>query len=243
MLTSGQLMRLTKHDFIELIKQPTLRSVSYAEAQRMVMEGAVWLDVRFPDEHKDSGIQGSLNMPLHVLEAGKLEDDKNNNTRYVVYCDTGDRSSLGAFLLTQRGFDACYLADGLLNTPYKAQIKIQHKLSQTPQDSPQEARTAPRKAKVPFLTPSLKKKEKEKPPNKKAENLTPDTLEADIRVSALKADLAKATMQLEEALRLKSEAEVAKQMAQKSAADQLRSERKKIESEAVHASQALKEAL
>ncbi len=242
MLTSGQLMRLTKHDFIELIKQPTLRSVSYAEAQRMVMEGAVWLDVRFPDEHKDSGIQGSLNMPLHVLEAGKLADDKNNNTRYVVYCDTGDRSSLGAFLLTQRGFDACYLADGLLNTPYKAQIKIQHKLSQTPQDSPQEARTAPRKAKVPFLTPSLKKKEKEKPPNKKAENPTPDTLEADIRVSALKADLAKATMQLEEALRLKSEAEVAKQMAQKSAADQLHSERKKIESEAVHASQALKEA-
>ncbi len=242
MLTSGQLMRLTKHDFIELIKQPTLRSVSYAEAQRMVMEGAVWLDVRFPDEHKDSGIQGSLNMPLHVLEAGKLEDDKNNHTRYVVYCDTGDRSSLGAFLLTQRGFDACYLADGLLNTPYKDQIKIQHKLSQTPQDSPQEARTAPRKAKVPFLTPSLKKKEKEKPPNKKAESPTPDTLEADIRVSALKADLAKATMQLEEALRLKSEAEVAKQMAQKSAADQLHSERKKIESEAVHASQALKEA-
>ena len=117
MLTSGELMRLTKHDFVELIKQPTLRSVSYAEAQRMVMEGAVWLDVRFPDEHKDSGIQGSLNMPLHVLEAGKLEDDKNNNTRYVVYCDTGDRSSLGAFLLTQRGFDACYLGDGLLNTP------------------------------------------------------------------------------------------------------------------------------
>ena len=33
--------------------------------------------------------------------------------KYVVYCDTGRRSSSAAYLLNERGFDACYLEGGL----------------------------------------------------------------------------------------------------------------------------------
>ena len=43
--------------------------------------------------------------------------------QYVVYCDSGGRSSAGAFLLAQRGFDACYLAGGLMHSPIGASAK------------------------------------------------------------------------------------------------------------------------
>ncbi|MDX1435026.1 MAG: cyclic nucleotide-binding domain-containing protein, partial [Gammaproteobacteria bacterium] len=118
MLTDGQLMRLAKSDFNELIKKPTLSSVTYAQATKLVEQGAVWLDVRFADEHKATGIKGSLNLPLNVLRTkmGELDSDK----RYVVYCDSGGRSSAGAFLLAQRGYDASYLAGGLIHSPIGA---------------------------------------------------------------------------------------------------------------------------
>ena len=121
MLTDGQLMRLAKKDFDELIKKPTLSSVTYIQAIKLTGEGAVWLDVRFADEHRATGIKGSSNLPLNVLRSRMrtLDMDK----RYVVYCDSGGRSSAGAFLLAQRGFDACYLAGGLIHSPMGAPTK------------------------------------------------------------------------------------------------------------------------
>ena len=115
MLTDGQLMRLVKNDFNELIKKPTLRSVTYNQAVKLTGQGALWLDVRFSDEHKATGIKRSINLPLNMLRSKVRGLDAEK--RYVVYCDSGGRSSAGAFLLAQRGFDACYLAGGLIHSP------------------------------------------------------------------------------------------------------------------------------
>ena len=113
MLTDGVLMRLGKDMFIELIKNPTLNSVSFAEASEMVSEGAQWLDLRFPNEHQESAIKGSVNIPLNSL---RLQIEKlNNNKPYILYCDTGGRSSTGAFLMTEHGFDVSFLDGGLVN--------------------------------------------------------------------------------------------------------------------------------
>ena len=131
MLTDGQLMRLAKNDFNELIKKPTLSSVTYNQAVKLTGEGAVWLDVRFPDEHKATGIKGSTNLPLNMLRSKVRELDAEK--RYVVYCDSGGRSSAGAFLLAQRGFDASYLAGGLIHSPIGAPAR-------KPTASPQPAK-------------------------------------------------------------------------------------------------------
>jgi len=48
MLTDGILVRLNKQDFIELVKQPLSRTLSYANASKSVDDGALWLDVRTP---------------------------------------------------------------------------------------------------------------------------------------------------------------------------------------------------
>ena len=122
MLSAGFVMRLPKAGFAELVGNPTLRALPYSEACQQVAEGSVWLDVRFPDEHEANAIDGSLNVPLNALrvEAAKLDQDK----QYVVYCDTGARSSTGAFLLARAGFEACYLAGGLDRTPLSTEAPI-----------------------------------------------------------------------------------------------------------------------
>jgi len=111
MLTPGVLMRLTKDDFVELIKKPLLHVLTLKEAQQRVADGALWLDVRFPEERKQGALPNSLNVPLNTL---RLQVDKLPTGKpFVVYCDTGSRSAVGAFLLSERGHEVYYLAGGI----------------------------------------------------------------------------------------------------------------------------------
>ncbi|HSR62099.1 MAG TPA: cyclic nucleotide-binding domain-containing protein [Gammaproteobacteria bacterium] len=112
METDGSLMRLSKDDFNSLLKEPMLSWVTNEEAEEMVRNGAVWVDVRLESEYKNNGIEGSINIPLFMLrmKAEKLDPSK----QYILYCDTGRRSSAGAFLLSERGIKASCLKDGLV---------------------------------------------------------------------------------------------------------------------------------
>jgi CRP-like cAMP-binding protein len=116
MITDGVLMQLAKDTFVELVKNPTLQSLKFDEADALVNEGsAKWLDVRFPNEHQESSIKDSINIPLNAL---RLQADKlDSSVIYILYCDTGTRSSTGTFLLAERGFDVTYLEGGLVNNP------------------------------------------------------------------------------------------------------------------------------
>lgn len=112
MNTDGVLMRLAKDDFVELLKNPVLKSVNFSEAQDMVKNGAVWLDVRLLSEHHHHKIPGSINIPLFLL---RLNADKlSHQHKYIVYCDTGSRSSSATYILNERGYDS-YLLEGGLN--------------------------------------------------------------------------------------------------------------------------------
>jgi CRP-like cAMP-binding protein len=112
MATDGMLMRLSKEDFNELLKEPMLTWVTREKGDEMVKNGAVWLDVRLDSEHKHNGLEGSVNIPLFMLrlKVATLAEDK----KYILYCDTGRRSAAGAFLLSERGLDAACLKDGIM---------------------------------------------------------------------------------------------------------------------------------
>ncbi len=113
MITDGTLMRLSKEDFNELLKEPMLSWVDFDQAEKMVKEGkAAWLDVRLESEHQNDGLPGSINIPLFMLrmKADTLDPAKT----YIVYCDTGRRSSAAAFLLGERGFNVSVLEGGLM---------------------------------------------------------------------------------------------------------------------------------
>ena len=110
MLTNGVLMRLGKSDFEELMKQPLIKWVTFDEASKLVEDGGVWLDVRMPNEHQQYSIEGSHNLPLSLLRS-KAERLKSTR-KYITYCDNAKRSSVAAFLLSQRGLDSYVLAGG-----------------------------------------------------------------------------------------------------------------------------------
>jgi CRP-like cAMP-binding protein len=111
MLTDGVLMRLKKEDFRELLNEPLVQWVSYRDASAIVSKGGRWLDVRLPSEHQNLAIEGSVNIPLYFIRLKLSTLDR--TLKYVVYCDTGRRSSAAAFILVEKGFDAVVLRGGL----------------------------------------------------------------------------------------------------------------------------------
>lgn len=111
MLTEGHLMRLNKEDFNSLLNEPLLNWVDFDEAKNLVDAGAVWFDVRLPTEHKAKHIKGSINIPLIFLrmKSNSLDSAK----KYVIYCDTGRRSSAASFLLNEKDIETYVLRDGV----------------------------------------------------------------------------------------------------------------------------------
>lgn len=111
MISDGVLMRLSKQDFEELLQRPLVRWVSAQETKEMLKRGAGLLDVRTEDEYKNGALKGSINVPLYMLrlKAGSFDLDRS----YIVYCETGNRSSAAAFLLSERGFDVYVLQGGI----------------------------------------------------------------------------------------------------------------------------------
>jgi len=111
MATDGAVMRLGKEDFKTLLNEPMLDWVDAAQAAQIVREGGQWLDVRLPSEFENHHLDGAINIPLYFirLKINTLEKNK----KYIVCCDTGRRSSAGAYILNERGYQAYVLRDGI----------------------------------------------------------------------------------------------------------------------------------
>jgi len=111
MVTDGGVMRLGKEDFKKLLNEPMLDWVDFEQAQQIVQGGGQWLDVRLPSEFENQHLDGALNIPLYFirLKLNTLSQAK----KYVVCCDTGRRSSAGAYILSERGYHAYVLRGGI----------------------------------------------------------------------------------------------------------------------------------
>ena len=211
MLTDGVLMRLSKENFINLIRNPTLHAIPFEEAKLKVSSGAAkWLDVRFKNEHEKSAITPSMNIPLNVL---RMEMDKlDRGTYYIVYCDTGGRSSTAAFLLAGRGFDVSYLKGGLVNSPGAA--------------DPSEVTNVPKpeKAASPPAAASIANR-KSVATGSDGENLDPG-----VKASVLDVELTQTNMKLQEVTQQQQERkDVTARQAQLQAQKKLEAERNKLE--------------
>jgi CRP-like cAMP-binding protein len=111
MENEGSLMRLGKNDFRKLLEEPMLDWVEPEEAEKLVAAGGQWLDVRLPSEFDAYHSEGAINVPLYFIRLKLKTLDP--AIKYVVCCDTGRRSSAGAFILNERGFQTFVLKGGL----------------------------------------------------------------------------------------------------------------------------------
>jgi CRP-like cAMP-binding protein len=111
MQTDGAVMRLGKDDFKKLLNEPMLDWVTMPEAEEIIRSGAQWLDVRLPSEFENQHLDSALNIPLYFirLKISTLDQSKT----YIVCCDTGRRSSAGAYILSERGYQAYVLRGGI----------------------------------------------------------------------------------------------------------------------------------
>ena len=110
-LGEGELLRLRRKDFNELLREPLLRRVGFEEAADKVRRGALWLDVRYPSEYQYDRLPGAINVPLG--EVRNMFGVLDRSREYVVYCQSGRRSAAAAFLFAQRGFKMWLLEGGL----------------------------------------------------------------------------------------------------------------------------------
>lgn len=115
MTSDGALMRLSKARFDELMKEPLIDWTDASEALALQDRDTVLVDVRTENEFRHGSIPGSRNLPLYVLrhKTRVLDPAK----RVLVFCDTGNRSSAAAFLLTKEGFRVSVLRGGLAAMP------------------------------------------------------------------------------------------------------------------------------
>jgi rhodanese-related sulfurtransferase len=92
--------------------QGETREVSREEARKMVEEGAQLIDVRADHEWDAGHIAGAEHVPLPELPQRTGEIDKDRPV--VVYCRGGNRSSMATAALTEAGFDAVKLSEGIV---------------------------------------------------------------------------------------------------------------------------------
>ena len=110
-IADGELLKLGKADFNQLLREPLLHRVRFEEASARVREGAVWLDVRYPSEYQYDKLPGAINVPLS--EVRNMFAVLDRSREYVVYCQSGRRSAAAAFLFAQQGFRVWLLEGGL----------------------------------------------------------------------------------------------------------------------------------
>ncbi len=107
----GQMLRLSKANFIALVKEPVLQYVNYDEGLQKVDAGANWLDVRSVDEYANGHIDGGVNIPFFSLRM-KISDLRHDQLQVLV-CEKGRTSEAAAFLLLKFGFNALILKGGM----------------------------------------------------------------------------------------------------------------------------------
>jgi len=93
-----------------------VKTVDWAKAEEMAKNGAMYLDVRYPDELMKGYVPNAKNIPINELVArsGELPKDKD----ILIYCRSGRRSEAATNLLMKNGFERVYnVAGGFMAYP------------------------------------------------------------------------------------------------------------------------------
>ncbi len=124
-ITDICLLRLSKDEFIALIKQPTLKYIEVDELPGYLRNGAELIDVRGPDEFQSGHLSGSINVPFFSLRM--YIKTMNRHHPIVVVCGDGRTSESAAFVLQRNKFNALILRGGLDKLPQE-QLKSEQAL-------------------------------------------------------------------------------------------------------------------
>ena len=96
----------------------SIKSINSSQAEKLIKnnEELIILDVRRPNEFKESRIINSINIPVEEIEWELEELEEFKNKPILVYCKIGVRSSVACNFLEEEGFTNLYnLRGGILD--------------------------------------------------------------------------------------------------------------------------------
>ena len=133
MSSNGVLMRLEKSGLILLLKEPQVDTLNHhqlieffdRQQDEEFDNNTVCIDVRTEEEYALGHIKKAVNIPLNLL-CIKIRL-LNKDTKYIVCCNTGRRSSAAVHLLNQQGFHTQALQEGLEGIPSDTWEKLEDK--------------------------------------------------------------------------------------------------------------------
>ena len=104
-------------NFRELLKQTKseIKEVSTVEAEHLLLEGWVLLDVREPDEYEQGAINGSVHIPRGNLEASIESRLPDKEAKVIAMCAGGARSAFAAKTLSELDYVNVVSMDGGFN--------------------------------------------------------------------------------------------------------------------------------
>lgn len=83
----------------------TPRLVAPAEAVQLIAQpGTVVLDVRTPGEFADGHVDGARNVDINANDFREQLSSLDREARYVVYCQSGNRSAAAVEVMQELGF-------------------------------------------------------------------------------------------------------------------------------------------
>lgn len=80
--------------------------VAQPEALALERQGALFLDVRSPEEYAAGHVPGAVNIPYDEVPARVSEIEARRGEPVVVYCEKGPRASKAMAVLERAGFSA-----------------------------------------------------------------------------------------------------------------------------------------
>jgi rhodanese-related sulfurtransferase len=103
----------TWQDFVKDAKS-RVQEISQSDFREWISENKdlVILDVREPNDHSHSRIEGAINIPRGVVELEIDESVPDKNKTIVAYCGGGGRSALVADVLQKMGYTNVYSLQG-----------------------------------------------------------------------------------------------------------------------------------
>ncbi|MCL2572800.1 MAG: rhodanese-like domain-containing protein [Defluviitaleaceae bacterium] len=97
-----------------VIREPIIITAQQAE-EIMLQDGVLILDVRTPEEFQSGHIENAILLPYSDLFALAESVILDKDMTILVYCQSGRRSNIAAWLLYELGFTAVYDFGGILD--------------------------------------------------------------------------------------------------------------------------------
>ena len=85
-----------------------VENVTCSEKDKLLKEGAILIDVRSSIEYDSGYLEGAINIPVETIESEIEEKVKDENTKIILYCRSGSRSSTAAQILVDMGYKNVY---------------------------------------------------------------------------------------------------------------------------------------